>query len=410
MSRSLSALRLSLVVSSLALLAAPAQCQTESVLYSFTGGADGAEPYTPVILDAQGNLYGTTDQAAHEGGVVFTVTPSGQETVLYTLCSKNRCVDGAYPSGLVFGPMGNLYGTTRFGGDYDGGVVFQVSPENNETVLHSFSHFPPPSVVRRGRLLMDGSVPGGRVVFDALGNLFGTTGYGGTYGHGTVYEVTSSGVETVLYSFAGGTDGADPDGALTLDATGNLYGTTYSGELHGVGTLFKLTANGTKTTLYDFCSQSGCTDGAYPLSAVMDSQGNFYGTTYLGGAPCNDDNYTCGVVFELVASGSEIVLHSFVGGDDGAYPNGDLVRDNAGNLYGTTFSGGLGGQYCSSSCGTVFKVTASGTETVLYKFKGYPNDGENPLAGVAIDPEGNLYGTTEDGGAYDWGTVFKLTP
>lgn len=235
------------------------------------------------------------------------------------------------------------------------------------------------------------------VVRDAKGNLYGTTWIGGASGNGTVYKVSAKGVMTVLYSFAGGTDGANPIGALLRDASGNLYGTTNAGGVNNFGTVFKLTASGTETVLHSFANDG--VDGYGPWSTLIhDAAGNLYGTTVYGGA------HSGGTVFELTAGGAETVLYSFAAHAlDGYFPNPELVRTTNGNLYGTTYAGGANG------VGTVFKLTASGTETVLYSFANDGYNGYHPSSGVVRDGYGNLYGTTLDGGLLADGTVFKVT-
>lgn len=250
----------------------------------------------------------------------------------------------------------------------------------------------------------DGDEPESGLVRDASGNLYGTTLSGGQYSDGTVFKVTSSGTETVLHSFAGyPSDGSYPElGSLTLDAAGNLYGTTSGGGEFGEGAVFKVTATGTGTEsiLYSFCAQSGCTDGSTPFGGMArDNGGNLYGATDLGGT------YDDGVVFKLTTGGIERVLHNFKSSPtDGAYPESNLIRDSSGNLYGTTYTGG------ASSAGTVFKVTAGGAESLLYSFKGSTGDGAQPQGGgLLLDTSDNLYGVTTGGGPEGIGVVFKLT-
>jgi uncharacterized repeat protein (TIGR03803 family) len=257
----------------------------------------------------------------------------------------------------------------------------------------------------------DGETPGGGLLMDPSGNLYGTTEYGGEsgLGRGIVFKVTPNGTESVLHTFAGPpSDGEYPVASLTLDAAGNLYGTTpFGGESSEAGVVFKLTSTGTESIVYNFCPQSGCTDGNEPFAGVTrDSAGNLYGTTLLGGAS------GVGTVFKLTPDGTESVVHSFVYSDrDGSYPASNLTRDSSGNLYGTAEDGG------SSSRGTVFKVTASGRESVLYSFKGAPSDGESPGGGGLLrDTAGNFYGATGSGGpngnSYNrgLGVLFELTP
>ncbi|MGH9206790.1 MAG: choice-of-anchor tandem repeat GloVer-containing protein, partial [Acidimicrobiales bacterium] len=239
---------------------------------------------------------------------------------------------------------------------------------------------------------------------DSSGNLYGTTGSGGASNDGVVFKLTPGGTETVLHSFAGGaSDGSLPAAGLIADSSGNLYGTTSEGGASNNGVVFKLSPDGTETVLHTFAG--GSSDGANPRAGLIaDSSGNLYGTTGSGGAS-ND-----GVVFKLTPGGTETVLHTFMGGGDGAFPLAGLIADSSGNLYGTTESGGGTGCIAGFGCGTVFKLSPGGTETVLYSFKGGPSDGAQPFAGLYADSSGNLYGTTSGGGASRWGTVFKLSP
>jgi len=270
-------------------------------------------------------------------------------------------------------------------------------------VLHSFAGHPG-----------DGANPEAGLVRDAQGNLYGTTLTGGSGGPelcsgvggcGTVFKLDTTSKETVLYSFTGVPDGEEPDAGLVRDAQGNLYGTTYNGGASNLGTVFELDTTGKETVLHSFTGTGG--DGSEPYGGlVLDAQGNLYGTTSFGGASGD------GTVFELDTAGKETVLYSFTGtGGDGAYPSG-LVRDAQGNLYGTTYGGG------ASGFGTVFKLDTAGKETVLYSFTGTGGDGAYPsgLVRLVRDAQGNLYGTTYEGGdlacdaPYGCGTVFKLTP
>src|ERR1039457_1531364 len=365
----------------------------ETVLYAFTGGADGGYSYAGVIRDSAGNLYGTTPSGGTAGqGVVFKQSTGGQETVLYSFTGG---ADGGYPSaGVIRDSAGNLYGTASYGGTADVGVVYKVDAAGQETVLYTF---PPPH---------DGASPTAGVVRDSAGNLYGTTGAGGAQNAGVVYKLDRAGQETVLYSFTGGADGAYPHAGVIRDSAGNLYGTTPFGGT-GSGVVYKLDTAGQETVLYAF---TGGADGGTPWAGVIrDSAGNLYGTATFGGTT------GAGVVYEVNAAGLETVLYSFTGGANGGNPYGaGVVRDSAGNLYGTTtFGPGTYGP------GVVFKVDPSGQETVLYTFcslAGCP-DGLYPGAGVILDSAGNLYGTTEDGGdtsgcgdGNGCGVVFKLDP
>lgn len=376
------------LVALLALLfiAARAHAQTETPLHSFTGTPDGANPYySGLVADISGNFYGTTLNGGANGvGSVFKLTPSGTETVLYSFAGSPN--DGANPyAGLVLDKKGNLYGVTASGGN-GYGAVFELTAAGTEKVLYSFNGTP------------DGETPYKALVLGKKGILYGTTIFGGTYGLGTVFEVTvKTGAEKVLYNFTGGADGAEPWAGLVFDKNGNLYGATSQGGAYGGGTVFQLTPTGTFNLLYSF---AGSPDGYEPTSPlIFDKKGNLYGTTAGGGNAGG-----CGTVFELLAPSwtTENQLHSF-NGSDGCYADSPVALDKKGNLYGTTYLNGAGGY------GTVYEVTRSGTFIDLYDFTGGA-DGGNPLAGVIFDKAGNLYSTTSQGGASGGGTVFKLTP
>jgi uncharacterized repeat protein (TIGR03803 family) len=374
----------------------------ETVLYTFTGGADGGYPFAGVIRDEAGNLYGTTSGGGNAlgAGVIFKLAPPAQpggtwtETVLYTFTGE---ADGAYPNAVIRDAAGNLYGTTAGGGDASGdGVVFKLDTAGQETVLYTFTGG------------ADGSVPYAGVIRDAAGNLYGTASSGGA-GNGVVFKVSTTGQETVLYTFTGGADGGYPNAGLIRDALGNLYGTTYYGGASGAGVVFKLGTTGQETVLYAF---TGGTDGGNSyVGVVLDAAGNLYGTTNDGG-PGGASGY--GVVFKVDTASQYSAVYTFLPPLDGANPEAGVIRDAAGNLYGTASSGGAG------NAGVVYKVhvTGQGTkgqETVLYAFTGGA-DGGYPQAGLIADAVGNLYGTAEEGGdlscnaPYGCGVVFKLAP
>jgi uncharacterized repeat protein (TIGR03803 family) len=304
---------------------------TETVLHSFGGASDGWNPTARVILDAAGNLYGTTGYGgAHGHGTVFKVDTAGNETVLYSFAGGK---DGARPNaGLVVDTAGNYYGTTQYGGrgcDHQGcGTVFRITPDGQETVLYRF---------KDGQ---DGASPLGGVALDSSGNIYGTTWVGGTFSFGTVFRIDSSGDETVLHSFAGGSDGANPMAAPVLDTAGNMYGTTSAGGPY-FGIVYKVDTAGNESILYSF---TGGSDGAYPYAHLLvDTSGNLYGTVSQSGTT------NAGTVFEL--SGSSLtVLYGFLGGNDGSTPMGGLIMDSAGNLYGTAVQAG------ADSWGTVFEI------------------------------------------------------
>jgi uncharacterized repeat protein (TIGR03803 family) len=302
--------------------------------------------------------------------------------------------DGASPqAGLSQDSQGNLYGTTYIGGSSSYGTVFKVSASGQETVLYTFT-------AANG----DGAYPTARPILDAQGNLYGTTEAGGDlncgyfFGCGTVFKLSPAGSETVLHSFtnAGG-DGASPISGLVLDSPGNLYGSTEYGGAYGDGTVFMLIPSGQEAWVYDF---AGGSDGYFPSGLTRpDSQGNLFGTTPSGGLE-ND----CGTVFKVTSTGQKSVVYNFIGGPtDGCYPQGGVVRDSQDNLFGATASGGT-----SYYDGTVYTLTAAGQETILYNSTG-PEDG-SPNARLVRDSQGNLYGTTLYGGVFGSGTIFKVAP
>jgi uncharacterized repeat protein (TIGR03803 family) len=405
-----------LVILALATFATPsAQAQTFTVLHAFSGGADGAFPGGGrLILDAKGNLYGTTLEGgggACSGGcgTIFRLDPTGKETVLYSFTGTGG--DGKYPNGpLIRDAAGNFYGTTFGGGTsgtacsgYGCGTVFKLDSARQETVLYSFSGG------------VDGATPEAGLARDAAGNLYGTTHLGGAFNWGTVFVVNPSGNETVLHSFDGLTgDGGDAFAGLILDSSaGILYGTTQGGgnvnsnclpglEI-GCGTIFQITTTGTETVLYAF---TGYKDGNTPFGGVIrDQAGNLYGTTQPRPNPTG-----WGTIFKLDPAGKLTVLHTFSGGAGGADPLDTLI-DSAGSLYGTTSAGGTGSctYYPDGGCGTVFRLSPPGKFTVLYSFTGGA-DGANVQAGLVGDAKGNLYGTASWSGTYNEGTVFKITP
>jgi uncharacterized repeat protein (TIGR03803 family) len=359
----------------------------EKTLYSFAGGSDGSTPSSSLIEDKKGDLYGTTSSGGVGGGcssfgcgVVFKLTPKSLESVLYSFCSQPRCADGQNPTGaviaakhgyfygatpgggaygygavfmlsrdgaettpysfqgaadggnpnapLIADKQGNLFGTAAYGGANRDGVVFQITPQGAETVLHSFAG---------GE---DGAVPLAALASDRSGNLFGTTADGGPDNEGTIFEITAAGAETILYAF---TNGGDPQASLILNKQGNLFGTTLFGGKFGDGTVFKCTPDGVETDLYTF---SGGNDGGAPQSSLIaDNNGNLYGTTSGGGA------HGRGTVFRLSPDGKETALYAFTGGSDGEYPSAGLIADQNGNLFGTTSAGG------TADVGVVFELS-----------------------------------------------------
>jgi uncharacterized repeat protein (TIGR03803 family) len=400
-----------------------------AIVHSFTGPPDGSDPAWGVTMDAAGELYGATILGGDAGcsvipytvgcGVVFEVDTSGGETVLHTFTSAKARRDGVYPfvSPLTLANPSltgiRFYGTTYVGGraahcyrgnSYGCGTIYELGGAGRETVLYDFA----------GNL--DGKGPWGNLVRDPSGKLYGATYVGGANNFGTIFAFDANGAESVLHTFSGGNDGGNPMSGVIRDDAGNLYGTTHCGGVapcpNGFGTVFKVDTGGTFTTLYSF---TGKTDGGNPEGGVIaDTAGNLFGATAGGGdGACSGENVSgCGVVFELDSAGNETVLHTFTGSPDGNSPTANVVMDNRGNLYGTTLFGG--DSACSDGnglgCGMAFEVTGSGTEKVLHVFTAGAADGSRPFGALVRDEAGNLYGTTEAGGSAGNGTVFKLTP
>jgi uncharacterized repeat protein (TIGR03803 family) len=389
----------------------PTQAQTYKVLYSFSI-APGGGSASGVIEDPEGNLYGTFNtpgisRACNGGGcgVVYKLEPSGKYVQLHIFDGLHK-YGRQTNSGVIRDAQGNLYGEA-LSGIHDSGIVYKLSPAGKETVLNSFNRS------------TTGAYPVGGLIRDAQQNLYGTNYIGGVYGGGTVFKLSNTRKETVLYSFTYGAGGDEPPGGVIRDAKGNLYGTTqYGGDLYscgqgvGCGVVFKLDNTGKETVLYSF---TGGADGATPeASVIQDAQGNLYGTTYYGGSTkCSDGiGVGCGVVFKLDASGAETVLYSFCSVSecaDGANPVAGLVKDAQGNLYGTTNLGGSSGfppcDFYHVGCGVVFKLDPSGSETVLYSFCSVQQctDGGRPVTPLIQDAQGNLYGTA-------YSVLFELTP
>jgi uncharacterized repeat protein (TIGR03803 family) len=404
-----------MILAAVALLAATPASAQEGVIHSFNNnGKDAADPVASLIADSAGNLYGTTYAGGAYGyGTVFELSPKtgGGWTSRILHSFQLTSSDGGYPdASLIFDGSGNLYGTTNSGGNYSYGTAFELSPTRSgawtEKVLHSFG--PDTST--------DGWFPAAGLVFDASGNLYGTTAAGGTYAGGVVFELTpgtgGTWTATTLHSFLDDapSDGFFPLSGLTIDASGNLYGTTFQGGTLGAGTVFEVMpgADGTWTesVLFNF-GTSEIPEGNPYAGVILDASGNLYGTIYSGGVH-ND-----GAVFELSpgAGGAWTVTfpHSFyANGKDGYNPQGALVFDSAGNLYGTTLNGG------AYAYGLAFELTpkvgGGWTEKPLHSFNNNGKDGYNPTAGLIFGPNGKLYGTTGVGGTFGGGTVFEITP
>lgn len=383
-----------LLAASIVAILSLAPCARSSIILTNTTSfstSNGIHPSAGLVQGNDGNFYGTTEYGGTSGGfgAVFKITPAG---ALTTLASFNNA-NGAYPTaGLVQGGDGNFYGTTSAGGTNGGfGTVFKISPAGALTTIFSFNN-------------ANGANPYGGLALDASGNLYGTAAYGGPYidqdendlGYGTVFKLTTNGTFTSLYMFTGSSDGFYPLTGLTLGNDGNFYGTTaeadtFGDPAFGAGTVFRITCGGEFTNLVSF----NYTNGANPYAGLVQaSDGNIYGTTYNGG----DAN--AGTVFQMTPAGTLNYVVSFTN-LNGANPYGALVPGSDGNLYGTTELGG------ANSYGTVFQMTPVGTLQCLLSFDFFSN-GAEPTAGLLQTTNGTFYGTTYSGGSHGGGTIFRL--
>jgi uncharacterized repeat protein (TIGR03803 family) len=384
--------------------------QTFSTLVNFSG-ANGADPDLVTLVQGfDGSLYGTTTAGGQTGnysghsGIIFKTSASGVTTVFYNFCHEIFCPDGASSAaGLILATDGNLYGTTTEGGAYchpNGcGTVFKITQDGALTTLYSFCAQPG---------CADGASPQGGLIQATDGNFYGTTTSGGPTNNGTIFKLTSDGVLTILHGFTG-SDGATPISGVLQAVDGALYGTTIGGGSNscfpnGCGTVFQIDPTGRLErleTLHNFHS----TDGANPYGGLVQAaNGTFYGTTAAGGAfiSCNG---ACGTVFQITPEGELTTPHEFctlANCADGGVPQGGLIQATDGNLYGTARAGGS-----SCNCGTVFEITLAGTLTTLHRFGN--TDGYWPFGALLQGTDGNLYGTTSEGGQVGVGTVFKLS-
>jgi uncharacterized protein YceK len=420
----------------------------ETLLHIFVGGTGGAEAYAGLMMDSTGALYGTTEYGGGKCpnvtsfgcGTVFKLAPpvSGKKAWTTSFLHLFNSTGGAYPAaGLIRDSTGALYGSTVDGGGpcdvlaLGCGTVFKLTPPVSGKTVWTWSLL---YGFKGGK---DGAGPYGNLIREPGGALYGTTAYGGSCGAsslgcGTVFKLTppakgaTTWTESLLYTFKGGTDGANPFAGVTMGSDGILFGTTgYGGNARGTIYRLRPPANGkkawTESVLYGF---QGGTDGNLPYAGLTVIDGSLYGSTYYGGnGACSSAVYSgCGTVFKLTQPAksktmwTESVLYSFHGGSDGAFPVGGVIYSH-GAFYGTTSSGGAGAcpELNYAGCGVVFslKFPAKGqttwTENSLYSFKGGA-DGAFPYAGLTSDRSGNLYGTTVDGGSKDVGIVFELTP
>jgi len=369
-----------------------------------TNGRD-ASAAPSFVQGTNGKFYGTTAAGGvSDEGTVFEMSPAGKLVTLYSFCSQPGCSDGTGPNGgLIQATNGNLYGTTELGGTNNFGTVFEITPAGKLTTLYRFCSLSG---------CPDGAYPEAGLLQAADGSFYGTTELGGAYGNGTVYKITTAGVLTTLASFDGANGNVPAYGSLTQGTDGNFYGTTLLGGLYtgcgdsrGCGTVFRMTPRGKLTSLYSFCAKPNCVDGEAPFSGtVQATNGNFYGTTAFGGANGQ------GSVFEISTTGQLRTLHSF-NFSEGVDPEPALIQGTDGNFYGTTPGGGA-----YANAGTLFSITPAGVLTTLYNFCSQAScaDGTGPYESLIQATNGEFYGTTFAGGTNSdctdgCGTAFSLS-
>jgi uncharacterized repeat protein (TIGR03803 family) len=389
---------------------ATVSAQTFTSLHSFDG-TDGGFPQGTLVEGRQGEFYGVTPYGGTNGtGLVFEITSTGKLTTLHSFGQN----DGLPYGGLIRSRTGKLYGVTSVALGKWSGTVFEITPEGKLTTLYQFCSLP---------RCADGEIPYAALVEGRNGNFYGTTNAGGANSKGTIFEITPEGRLTTLYSFCSQADCADGESpllnSLVQGRDGNFYGTTPMGGTHGSGTVFEITPEGQLTTLYSFCSQVNCTDGATPYGALVQGRnGNFYGTTFNGGVSATA---IAGTVFEITSGGELKTLHRFCSEPNcpnGAGPQSGLLQGRNGNFYGTLSASGPNNNYA----GALFEITPEGKLTTLYQFCSQPGcaDGRAPIAGLAEGRDGKLYGSTFEGGLYGGtdcgfsanqgcGTLFKMT-
>jgi len=389
--------------------------QTFTSLVSFDY-SDGSLPPGALVQGADGNFYGVAQIGGKNlNGTAFSMTPSGVLTTLYNFCSqKNQalCIDGSYPNApLVQGANGNFYGTSRFAGEaLNAGTVFELSSAGDFTLLYSFCSGPG---------CPDGEYPEGGLIRGADGNFYGNTSNGGSHSMGgdggTIFKITPAGTHTALYNFCARVsngvclDGMSPEATLLQATDGNFYGTTLFGGAHNKGTFFKLTPDGKFTSLHSL------SEASFTNALIEGADGNLYGTTEAGG------KLASGTVFRITPSGQLATLYNFCSlpnCGDGKFPVAGLVQGSDGNFYGTTILGGINNDSScrgGPGCGTIFQITPAGKLTTLYNFCSQTNcpDGSQPDAALIQAGDGTFYGTTSEGGSTacngGCGTVFSLS-
>jgi uncharacterized repeat protein (TIGR03803 family) len=374
--------------------AAPSPAQTFTTLMTFDSST-GGQPDRPFVQGIDGNLFGETSfgPGNYDMGTVFTMTSTGTLTTLHTFFPHGP--NGDSPSGLVLANNGAFYGTSYYGGANGVGTIFRITSTGTLALLHTFD-------------TTDGAYPSGPLIQGADGNFYGTTVNGGINSSGTAFKITPTGTLTTIYKFCSLTNCADGDlpfGPLVQGTDGNFYGTTQSGGSKNSGVIFKLTPSGVLTTLYNFCSKTRCADGNGSEGLIQASDENFYGTTQFGGAPNFD-----GTFFKITPSGTRTTLYNFCSltrCSDGADPLGTLIQGTDGNFYGVTSVGGNSAS--GSGCGTIFQITPSGVLTTLHNFDCSDANGGFPQTGLLQATDGDFYGSTLQSGPSGFGISFKLS-
>ena len=372
------------------------------ILLSFANETPEIVSPSKLVLGKDGNFYGTALGGAHNRGAIFKLTPEGVESILHSFDPSTG--DGGEPAGgLMLGNDGNFYGTTIAGGTNDAGTVFKMTPEGTESVVYSFKGYPSDAAWSASGLYQARD-----------GNFYGTSEFGGPENKGTVFKVSPSGIETVLYSF--GSVLNDPIAgfsSLVESDDGNFYGVSYLGGASNRGAVFKITPEGILTLVHSFTGDFS--DGSYTFETglLKGKDGNFYGVAGIGGPKGG------GIVYKLTPAGDEIIVQAFGSDTDPigpAGPEGALTEDGDGNLYGVTQNGGLPrtvvthqGSSMDGRSGTIFEITAAGNLVVLSNLGPTDADGTDPSGPPILGPDGSLYGVTSGGGAKGAGVFYKIT-